>query len=146
MQLCRFDSNTSYLICEVFLHAFHKLWEIYCVGILTLYIIQERYPEFIENRFWFYCLSIRIYLEMCLSVLIGVLSIILLTYVFIASYKKRCFNSVGSTALFVIAHPDDECMFFAPTILNLLKEDYRICLICLSSGNPSLCSVYNILI
>lgn len=37
--------------------------------------------------------------------------------------------------LLVIAHPDDECMFFAPTILNLLKEGYTVYLLCLSAGN-----------
>lgn len=37
--------------------------------------------------------------------------------------------------LIVIAHPDDECMFFGPTVLNLTKR--RGCLVylmCLSSG------------
>lgn len=38
--------------------------------------------------------------------------------------------------LFVIAHPDDECMFFAPTILNLRQfGQYDLFLLCLSSGN-----------
>ena len=38
--------------------------------------------------------------------------------------------------LFVIAHPDDECMFFAPTILALTRSgQYDVFLLCLSSGN-----------
>jgi len=37
--------------------------------------------------------------------------------------------------LFVIAHPDDECMFFAPTILALTRcGQYDVFLLCLSSG------------
>jgi len=37
--------------------------------------------------------------------------------------------------LFVIAHPDDECMFFAPTILALTRSgQYDVFLLCLSSG------------
>lgn len=37
--------------------------------------------------------------------------------------------------LIVIAHPDDECMFFAPTILNLRQcGQYDLYLLCLSSG------------
>lgn len=37
------------------------------------------------------------------------------------------------TVLVVTAHPDDECMFFAPTILNL-KRFSTIHLLCLSTG------------
>uniref|UniRef100_A0A1B6LX52 N-acetylglucosaminylphosphatidylinositol deacetylase n=1 Tax=Graphocephala atropunctata TaxID=36148 RepID=A0A1B6LX52_9HEMI len=37
-------------------------------------------------------------------------------------------------ALFVIAHPDDECMFFGPTILQLLKN-HTVYLLCLSTGD-----------
>lgn len=38
-------------------------------------------------------------------------------------------------ALLVIAHPDDECMFFGPTLLALnANQDYRIFLLCLSKG------------
>lgn len=43
---------------------------------------------------------------------------------------KRC--------LLVIAHPDDECMFFGPTLLALNQnKDYRIFLLCLSKGESS---------
>ncbi|XP_061104992.1 N-acetylglucosaminyl-phosphatidylinositol de-N-acetylase isoform X2 [Conger conger] len=38
-------------------------------------------------------------------------------------------------ALLVTAHPDDECMFFAPTILRLLQLNASVNLLCLSSGN-----------
>ncbi|XP_046979706.1 N-acetylglucosaminyl-phosphatidylinositol de-N-acetylase [Schistocerca americana] len=38
--------------------------------------------------------------------------------------------------LFVTAHPDDECMFFGPTILTLAKQkDCGMYLLCLSNGN-----------
>ncbi|QSL66659.1 hypothetical protein MERGE_001043 [Pneumocystis wakefieldiae] len=36
--------------------------------------------------------------------------------------------------LFLIAHPDDEVMFFGPTILRLVKDN-EIFLVCLSNGN-----------
>jgi len=40
--------------------------------------------------------------------------------------------------LFVTAHPDDECMFFAPTILALTRcGQYDVFLLCLSSGDYS---------
>lgn len=37
--------------------------------------------------------------------------------------------------LFVTAHPDDECMFFAPTILSLLRAGHKAYLVCLSKGD-----------
>ena len=37
--------------------------------------------------------------------------------------------------LFVIAHPDDECMFFGPAIMHFIhKEKALVFLICLSDG------------
>lgn len=41
----------------------------------------------------------------------------------------------GSRALVVIAHPDDEAMFFAPTILGLARLKQQVSLLCFSSGN-----------
>ncbi|XP_048872882.1 N-acetylglucosaminyl-phosphatidylinositol de-N-acetylase [Brienomyrus brachyistius] len=43
--------------------------------------------------------------------------------------------SDGVRALLITAHPDDECMFFAPTILRLLELNASVHLLCLSSGN-----------
>lgn len=37
-------------------------------------------------------------------------------------------------ALILTAHPDDECMFFSPTILSLRKQDVHVKSLCLSSG------------
>lgn len=38
--------------------------------------------------------------------------------------------------LFVIAHPDDECMFFGPTIKNLVNDgECNLYLMCLSTGS-----------
>ncbi|XP_065027788.1 uncharacterized protein LOC135585876 isoform X2 [Musa acuminata AAA Group] len=44
------------------------------------------------------------------------------------SGKKR-------NVLLVIAHPDDESMFFAPTILFLNSEGHNIHILCISTGN-----------
>ncbi|XP_047235298.1 N-acetylglucosaminyl-phosphatidylinositol de-N-acetylase isoform X2 [Girardinichthys multiradiatus] len=38
-------------------------------------------------------------------------------------------------ALVVTAHPDDECMFFAPTIIRLNELNASVHLLCLSEGN-----------
>lgn len=40
-------------------------------------------------------------------------------------------------ALLVVAHPDDECMFFAPTIRCLRQQGYTLSLVCLSNGNSA---------
>ncbi|KAK6621242.1 hypothetical protein RUM43_011548 [Polyplax serrata] len=38
--------------------------------------------------------------------------------------------------LFVTSHPDDECMFFGPTIISLSnRPDFSVYLLCLSRGN-----------
>jgi len=45
-------------------------------------------------------------------------------------------NRKPKRVLFVIAHPDDECMFFGPTIINYIKASRRqVYVLCLSSGN-----------
>ncbi|XP_058454442.1 N-acetylglucosaminyl-phosphatidylinositol de-N-acetylase [Malaya genurostris] len=41
----------------------------------------------------------------------------------------------ANRAVLVTAHPDDECMFFGPTILELRRQNCRIFLLCLSEGN-----------
>ncbi|KAM4843022.1 N-acetylglucosaminyl-phosphatidylinositol de-N-acetylase isoform 3-T4 [Thomomys bottae] len=40
-----------------------------------------------------------------------------------------------SRALLVIAHPDDEAMFFAPTVIGLAGLKHRVSLLCFSAGN-----------
>jgi len=37
--------------------------------------------------------------------------------------------------LIITAHPDDEIMFFAPTIIGLRKQGFRVKILCLSTGN-----------
>ncbi|XP_077899067.1 N-acetylglucosaminyl-phosphatidylinositol de-N-acetylase isoform X6 [Ictidomys tridecemlineatus] len=39
----------------------------------------------------------------------------------------------GSRTLLVIAHPDDEAMFFAPTVLGLARLKHRMSLLCFSA-------------
>jgi len=47
-------------------------------------------------------------------------------------YKNNL--SKECSILLVIAHPDDEAMFFGPTLLSLSKS-YNISILCLSNGN-----------
>ncbi|CAF2048398.1 unnamed protein product [Brassica napus] len=51
-----------------------------------------------------------------------------------------CLETSGEThnkknVLFVISHPDDESMFFSPTINYLTANAYNIHVLCLSTGN-----------
>ncbi|ORX70340.1 N-acetylglucosaminyl-phosphatidylinositol de-N-acetylase-like protein [Linderina pennispora] len=39
--------------------------------------------------------------------------------------------------LFVTAHPDDECMFFAPTISALQQQNTMVSILCLSTGDSA---------
>jgi hypothetical protein len=45
---------------------------------------------------------------------------------------------VSSPVLLLIAHPDDEVMFFAPTIRALRRTDAEVKVLCLSNGISAL--------
>ena len=49
--------------------------------------------------------------------------------------RKRGTTGAGSGVLLVIAHPDDECMFFTPTLLGLQRQGVAVHVLCLSTGN-----------
>ncbi|XP_032223625.2 N-acetylglucosaminyl-phosphatidylinositol de-N-acetylase isoform X2 [Nematostella vectensis] len=50
-------------------------------------------------------------------------------------YKEGFFKQLkGKKILFFTAHPDDECMFFAPSILNLSSVS-EVFLLCLTTGD-----------
>jgi len=61
------------------------------------------------------------------------LSILLYCVVFRWRYHTRLPRA--KRVLVVTAHPDDECMFFGPTILDLNRSDCRVFVLCLSNGN-----------
>lgn len=44
--------------------------------------------------------------------------------------------------LIVIAHPDDETMFFAPTIISLFEEGVQLSLLCLTNGTKAIHSSF----
>lgn len=52
-------------------------------------------------------------------------------------YKKNwsCSKIKGAKrALFVTAHPDDECMFFGPTIVHFVQQGIDVHLLCITEG------------
>lgn len=65
---------------------------------------------------------------------ISIISITILLSLLLPLFSHFMHNSLLPTrTLFVIAHPDDEAMFFAPTILSL--SSHSLYLVCLSVGN-----------
>lgn len=46
-------------------------------------------------------------------------------------------RTLPSSALLVTAHPDDEAMFFAPTVQGLLSAGTAVSALCLSTGNAA---------
>lgn len=66
------------------------------------------------------------------------IAVCLLLYIYTFKLKWCTFNRDlrnFKRILFVIAHPDDECMFFGPTILNYTKnKKCQVYLMCLSTG------------
>ena len=51
------------------------------------------------------------------------------------SYQNRTLFKAHSSLLVVIAHPDDECMFFGPVITSLVESGVNVHILCLSAGN-----------
>lgn len=50
------------------------------------------------------------------------------------SQEQAGLSGGESRTLLVIAHPDDEAMFFAPTLLGLARLRHRVFLLCFSAG------------
>lgn len=65
-----------------------------------------------------------------------IVSLLLLFSVLIDRAKRRSLPNCRR-ALLVIAHPDDETMFFTPTLNGLRRSGSDIYLLCISTGNSS---------
>lgn len=78
--------------------------------------------------------SVAILDEILLTILVYLLVCILL-YKFVCRKRPSQFPEQLRRVLLVTAHPDDECMFFGPTILSLSRRNCEVYLLCLSNGN-----------
>ncbi|CAL8079842.1 unnamed protein product [Calicophoron daubneyi] len=74
------------------------------------------------------------YSSLFIGALLLVIGLVRLAYLRIHSMPKRA-NKIPSPVLLVVAHPDDEAMFFAPILLNLKAANIPVDLLCLSNGN-----------
>jgi N-acetylglucosaminylphosphatidylinositol deacetylase len=63
----------------------------------------------------------------------SLLSILLYAYHSLA-YLQHSPPQLGRHVLILTAHPDDECMFFGPTITSLVRAKTRVHVLCLSTG------------
>nr|AAW27743.1 SJCHGC08988 protein [Schistosoma japonicum] len=67
-------------------------------------------------------------------VIVGnILTFVLWLCLLLSAQRKR--KKVEHPVLVVTAHPDDESMFFAPTILNLVRSGCKVDLLCCTTGN-----------
>jgi N-acetylglucosaminylphosphatidylinositol deacetylase len=51
-----------------------------------------------------------------------------------SSHQQQLLSKNGKVLL-VIAHPDDEVMFFTPALLTLAASSHQMSILCLSNGN-----------
>lgn len=71
--------------------------------------------------------------DVCILLILLVLTLALL-YVYLRR-KNLPIKKAGTRCLLVVAHPDDETMFFGPTISSLLSKHSKIYVLCLSTGD-----------
>ena len=99
--------------------------------------IKQRF----DNNLFDYLESIQENIKYILSFIIITNFIIIFLIKFAIRTRekfKNFFHTIESTkqeVLLIIAHPDDEIMFFYPTIINLLKNKIKIRILCLCNGN-----------
>lgn len=67
--------------------------------------------------------------------LIFVVLFLLITGLIIAHFQRHLPVKNGTRCLLLIAHPDDECMFFAPTIVHLIQKQCKFYVLCATTGN-----------
>jgi len=67
---------------------------------------------------------------------VALLGLGLISYLILHHRNRfQFFKLPHSQVLLLTAHPDDEVMFFAPTVLSLVEQGYNVVLLCLSSGD-----------
>lgn len=86
--------------------------------------IKEYTKEAVEHLI----LTVLIYCVLCVLLYVGIVRWRVLEFRRDVRNPKR--------VLLVIAHPDDECMFFGPTVLNFTgNKNCTLYIMCLSTGN-----------
>lgn len=100
----------------------------------TLGIFNKYYPNLLAE--------ILLYLKnFALYISLWILGYLLLCCFVYRRYARRLPTRIrgalgAKRVLIVVAHPDDECMFFGPTIFRLCEQGADVHLLCLSNGTP----------
>lgn len=79
--------------------------------------------------------SSKVTLIIYFILLLYLMANILAYIVIVTRVYKLNFNIQLNKICLVIAHPDDECLFFGPIIRSLLKQNIEVYILCLSNGN-----------
>ncbi|KAF9423975.1 hypothetical protein HW555_000684 [Spodoptera exigua] len=91
------------------------------------------YVIFIEELL-LYFKNFALYISLWLCIYVLVSFVVYRRYARRPQTKSR--GDLGAKrVLVVIAHPDDECMFFGPTIFRLCEQGADVHVLCLSNGN-----------
>ena len=85
------------------------------IGFLTVYITPPFLSKFMYTLF-------GLYLLYCLSMYYSTF------------YDSKGKINLAKNTLFVLAHPDDETVFFTPTVMSM-REESNLYLLVLSNGN-----------
>lgn len=100
--------------------------------------VDNFYAIFIEMTIYYFLPYSFAFLIFVIVTLVVYYIIWRTTYFTWALLKYTNSNNLTKTikkVLIVTAHPDDECMFFGPLIITLIKERQMVYLLCLSNGN-----------
>ncbi|EEB20267.1 N-acetylglucosaminyl-phosphatidylinositol de-N-acetylase, putative [Pediculus humanus corporis] len=106
-------------------------------------IYFQEYKQIIEHHFKKYKEEFIDYFQQnAQNLVIGIIIYIVFSFCFYCFIiRTKLVRNLGiisdcKNVLFVTSHPDDECMFFGPTIVTLTNDtDCSVYLLCLSRGN-----------
>lgn len=94
--------------------------------------LAVRVKEYTREAVEHLILTVFIYCVLCVLLYVGIVRWRVLEF-------RRDVRSPKKRVLLVIAHPDDECMFFGPTVLNFTgNKNCTLYVMCLSTGEHSL--------
>lgn len=98
--------------------------------------IAVRVKDYTREAVEHLILTVFIYCVLCVLLYVGIVRWRVLDF-------RRDVRSPKKRVLLVIAHPDDECMFFGPTVLNFTgNKNCTLYVMCLSTGEQ--CAGYAI--
>lgn len=121
-------------VLEYFIHVV----KLYFINKMSWSVLTKDFLLTIHDRAYpILCISVDLIIEIFMSVGLGLLNIWVLyiiigflNYWLLSTYREVFLKK---RVMIITAHPDDEVMFFGPTIMRL-RETCDIYLLCLSYG------------